>query len=186
MNELAHIRTALPAPPVVQAAVNPFIEVSRVLRLSDPPSAHPPRVCACRGEFPDPVRRRRRELDHRGAAAARRRLDRAADVDACGADREAAAGGHLPPVRLGRHRPDRAAQTRRVSARPESYHVAGQDAGARRERSAAAARQHRWSTPIELRDRVLIVLMMFSFAGGAALAMRVDDVHVKQRRLSVR
>jgi site-specific recombinase XerC len=43
------------------------------------------------------------------------------------------------------------------------------------------------STPIGLRDRALIALMVFSFARvGAALAMRVEDVYVQQRRLWVR
>ncbi len=43
------------------------------------------------------------------------------------------------------------------------------------------------TTPVGLRDRALIALMMFSFARvGAALAMRVDDVYVQQRRLWVR
>ncbi|ABO59041.1 tyrosine-type recombinase/integrase [Burkholderia multivorans] len=43
------------------------------------------------------------------------------------------------------------------------------------------------STPIGLRDRALIALMVFSFARiGAALAMRLDDVYVQQRRLWVR
>ena len=43
------------------------------------------------------------------------------------------------------------------------------------------------STPIGLRDRALIGLMVFSFARvGAALAMRVEDVYVQQRRLWVR
>jgi site-specific recombinase XerC len=43
------------------------------------------------------------------------------------------------------------------------------------------------STPIGLRDRALIGLMVFSFARvGAALAMRVDDVYMQQRRLWVR
>ncbi|MBR8396639.1 tyrosine-type recombinase/integrase [Burkholderia cenocepacia] len=43
------------------------------------------------------------------------------------------------------------------------------------------------STPIGLRDRALIALMVFSFARiGAALAMRVDDVYVQQRLLWVR
>ena len=43
------------------------------------------------------------------------------------------------------------------------------------------------STPIELRDRALIALMVFSFARvGAALAMRVEDVFVHNRRLWVR
>jgi site-specific recombinase XerD len=43
------------------------------------------------------------------------------------------------------------------------------------------------TTPIGLRDRALIALMVFSFARiGAAVAMRVDDVHVRQRRLWVR
>jgi site-specific recombinase XerC len=43
------------------------------------------------------------------------------------------------------------------------------------------------TTPIGLRDRALIALMVFSFARiDAALAMRVDDVYVQNRRLWVR
>jgi len=43
------------------------------------------------------------------------------------------------------------------------------------------------STPAGLRDRALIALMVFSFARiGAALAMRVEDVFVQNRRLWVR
>ncbi|TAM05748.1 MAG: integrase [Paraburkholderia sp.] len=43
------------------------------------------------------------------------------------------------------------------------------------------------STPIGLRDRALIALMVFSFARvGAALAIRVEDVYVQNRRLWVR
>jgi len=43
------------------------------------------------------------------------------------------------------------------------------------------------STPIGLRDRALIALMVFSFARvGAALAMRVDDVYTQNKRLWVR
>ncbi|MDN7820897.1 tyrosine-type recombinase/integrase [Burkholderia vietnamiensis] len=43
------------------------------------------------------------------------------------------------------------------------------------------------TTPAGLRDRALIALMVFSFARvGAALAMRVEDVYVAQRRLWVR
>jgi integrase len=42
-------------------------------------------------------------------------------------------------------------------------------------------------TPAGLRDRALIALMVFLFARiGAALAMRVDDVYVQNRRLWVR
>lgn len=42
-------------------------------------------------------------------------------------------------------------------------------------------------TPIGLRDRALIGLMVFSFARvGAALAMRVEDVYTQNRRLWVR
>ena len=42
------------------------------------------------------------------------------------------------------------------------------------------------TTPIGLRDRALIALMVFSFARiGAALAMRVDDVYLQNRRLWV-
>jgi site-specific recombinase XerC len=43
------------------------------------------------------------------------------------------------------------------------------------------------TTPIGLRDRALIALMVFAFARiGAALAMRVEDVYEQQRRLWVR
>jgi integrase len=43
------------------------------------------------------------------------------------------------------------------------------------------------TTPIGLRDRALIALMVFSFARvGAALAMRVEDVYTQNRRLWVR
>lgn len=43
------------------------------------------------------------------------------------------------------------------------------------------------STPIGLRDRALIALMVFSFARiGAALGMRVEDVYTQGRRLWVR
>lgn len=43
------------------------------------------------------------------------------------------------------------------------------------------------STPVGLRDRALIALMVFSFARiGAALGMKVEDVYTQQRRLWVR
>ena len=43
------------------------------------------------------------------------------------------------------------------------------------------------TTPIGLRDRALIALMVFSFARiGAAVTMRVEDVYVQNRRLWVR
>lgn len=43
------------------------------------------------------------------------------------------------------------------------------------------------STPVGLRDRALISLMVYSFARvGAALAMRVQDVYTQNRRLWVR
>ena len=43
------------------------------------------------------------------------------------------------------------------------------------------------STPVGLRDRALIGLMVYSFARvGAALGMRVEDVYVQNRRLWVR
>ena len=43
------------------------------------------------------------------------------------------------------------------------------------------------TTPIGLRDRALIALMVFSFARiGAAVAMRVEDVYVQNKRLWVR
>lgn len=43
------------------------------------------------------------------------------------------------------------------------------------------------TTPVGLRDRALIGLMVYSFARiGAAVAMRVDDVYVQNRRLWVR
>lgn len=43
------------------------------------------------------------------------------------------------------------------------------------------------STPVGLRDRALIALMVFSFARiGAALAMKIEDVYTQHRRLWVR
>ena len=43
------------------------------------------------------------------------------------------------------------------------------------------------STPVGLRDRALIALMVYSFARvGAALAVKVEDVYVQNRRLWVR
>lgn len=43
------------------------------------------------------------------------------------------------------------------------------------------------STPVGLRDRALIALMVYSFArAGAALGMRVEDVYTQNRRLWVR
>ena len=43
------------------------------------------------------------------------------------------------------------------------------------------------STPVGLRDRALIGLMVYSFARiGAALAMKVEDAYVQNRRLWVR
>lgn len=43
------------------------------------------------------------------------------------------------------------------------------------------------NTPIGLRDRALLALMVYSFARvGAALAMRVEDVYTERRRLWVR
>lgn len=43
------------------------------------------------------------------------------------------------------------------------------------------------STPVGLRDRALIALMVYSFARiGAALAMKVEDVYTQNRRLWVR
>jgi site-specific recombinase XerC len=43
------------------------------------------------------------------------------------------------------------------------------------------------TTPIGLRDRALIGLMVYSFARiGAAVAMKVEDVYVQNRRLRVR
>ncbi len=43
------------------------------------------------------------------------------------------------------------------------------------------------TTPVGLRDRALIGLMVYSFARiGAALAMKVEDVYVRNRRLWVR
>ena len=85
-------------------------------------------------------------------------------------------------------RPDRAAQSGRVGARTQSH------ARKRARRRCSMRREARQlldsidvTTPIGLRDRALIALMVFSFARvGAALAMRVEDVYVQQRRLWVR
>ena len=56
------------------------------------------------------------------------------------------------------------------------------------EEARRAARQHRRDARhAGLRDRALIALMVFSFARiGAALAMKVEDVFVQNRRLWVR
>ena len=41
------------------------------------------------------------------------------------------------------------------------------------------------TTPVGLRDRALIALMVFSFARiGAALKMRVEDAYIQNRRLA--
>ena len=43
------------------------------------------------------------------------------------------------------------------------------------------------STPVGLRDRALIALMVYSFARiGAAVSMKIEDVYVQNRRLRVR
>ena len=60
----------------------------------------------------------RRAVDRGRAAASRRRLDRAADARARGADRQAAAGRAPPPVRLAGDRPGGADEPGRLGARP--------------------------------------------------------------------
>jgi integrase len=43
------------------------------------------------------------------------------------------------------------------------------------------------ATPVGLRDRALLALMVYSFARvGAAVGMKVDDVYTQNRRLWVR
>lgn len=121
------------------------------------------------------------------AAAARGDLGRKASPDVCRADCEAAPGRPPQFVRLAGHRPDRAKQSHRLCPGPS--HSARQ--GKTPVLDAQEARQLLdsidVSTPIGLRDRALIGVMVFSFARiGAALAMRGEDVYTQHRRLWVR
>jgi site-specific recombinase XerC len=133
------------------------------------------------------VRRRRRDVGHGRAVAARRRLDRAAGADPRCADRQATPGGNrhlfdwLVTGQIVPHNP--AASVRGPSHTTKKGKTPVLDATAARQ----LLDRIDVSTPIGLRDRALIALMVFSFARvGAALAMRVDDVYVQHRRLWVR
>ena len=104
-----------------------------------------------------------------------------------GADRQAAARGDPPPVRLAGDRPGRAGESGRLGARPAAHREARQDAGARPAEARTLLDSIDTTTPAGLRDRALIALMVYSFARvGAALAMKVEDVFVQNRRLWVR
>ncbi|CAB3773980.1 tyrosine-type recombinase/integrase [Paraburkholderia humisilvae] len=139
------------------------------------------------GDFLAVVQRRRREFDHGRAAAACGSVERAADADVLGADRQAAVRRDPPPVRLVSSGPDRAAQFG-ASVRGSSHSA---KTGSTPVLDPTEARQLLDSidvtTSAGLRDCALIALMVFSFARvGAALAMRVEDVYVQQRRLWAR
>ena len=122
------------------------------------------------------------------AAAACRRLRRSADAQAHARRPPSSAWRRSASVRLAGHRPDHADQSRRApcAGRVTSCGAARRRCSTRRRRGSSSTR----STPrpiIGLRDRALIGLMVYSFARiGAALAMRVEDVYVQNRRLWVR
>ena len=96
-----------------------------------------------RGGISGLVRERRRAVDRRRAAGARRHLDRGRDARARRAERQATARRDPSPVRLARHRPGRAGQPGRVGARAPARRDVRANAGARSRRGARAARQHR-------------------------------------------
>jgi hypothetical protein len=85
----------------------------RILRRQHPQPAHVPRLQPGRGGVPGLVRRPRRAVDRARRAVARRHLDRNADAGAIPAERQAAARGASPPVRLACDRPGRAGQSTR-------------------------------------------------------------------------
>ena len=117
------------------------------------------------------------------------RLSRGSGPGPQRADSQATPGRCPSSVRLISGRPDRAIQPRCLGARAEPQRPPRKDAGA--SLAPAEARQLLDAidvgTPAGLRDRALIGLMTYSFARvGAALAMRVEDVYVQNRRLWVR
>jgi hypothetical protein len=104
--------------------------VPGVLCRQHPQPAHAAGLWPCRGGIHGLVRGQPCAVDHRRAAAACRRLDRAADARTCGADRQAAPGRIAPSVRLAGDRPGAADQPGRIGARPGACGEGGQDAGA--------------------------------------------------------
>ncbi|WP_414629431.1 hypothetical protein [Cupriavidus sp. SK-3] len=88
-------------------------------------------------------------------------LDRTADADAAGTDRQAAPGGDPPPVRLAGHRASGAGQSGRFRARHR--HSARQGKTPVLDATEALQLLDRIdvSTPAGLRDRALIVADVF-------------------------
>ena len=107
--------------------------------------------------------------------------------DAVGADREAAARRDPASVRLAGDGPGRAGESGRVGARAAHSVKRGKTPVLDPAEARALLDAIDVSTPAGLRDRALIGLMVYSFARiGAALAMKVEDVYVQNRRLWVR
>ena len=104
-----------------------------------------------------------------------------------GAERQAAARGDPPSVRLAGHRPGDRGQPGRFGARAVACCAPGKTPVLEPAEARALLDSIDVTTPVGLRDRALIALMVFSFARiGAALAMKVEDVFVQNRRLWVR
>ena len=103
------------------------------------------------------------------------------------ADREAALGGVAPFVRLARHRPDHADQSRGAVRGPRHIVRRGKTPVLDPQEARQLIDAIDTTTVIGLRDRALIGLMVYSFARiGAAIGMRVEDVYTQNRRLWVR
>jgi site-specific recombinase XerD len=133
------------------------------------------------------VRASRRDFDHGRATAACGGLDRAANADAVGTTVKQ----HLAALR---HLFDWLVTGQVVPHNPAAS-VRGPSHSVRQGKTtvlnATEARQLLdsidVSTPIGLRNRALIALMVFSFARiGAAVAMRAEDVYTQNKRLWVR
>ncbi len=188
MTQIATLRSINTPALVASAGERAGIRFLEFFAVGDPQSAHAPRVCTRRGGLSRVVRRRRRAVDHRGAAAAcgqpgsscRRRRHSAPTVK----QRLAAIRHLFDWLVTGQIVPYSPAASVRGPAHTTKK-------GKTPVLDATEARQLLDSidvtTPVGLRDRALIALMVFSFARvGAALAMRVDDVYMQQRRLWVR
>jgi integrase/recombinase XerC len=88
---------------------------------------------------------------------------------------------------LAGRRPSRADQSRVVGARPRHVVKRGKTPILSPEETRRILDTIDVTKPVGLRDRALIVLMVFSFARiGAATGMKVEDVYVQDRRLWVR
>jgi integrase len=114
-------------------------------------------------------------------------MDRASDPRALSAERQTTTRGAASSVRLAGHRPDHEGEPRRFRARPVALGARRKDAGAGPAEARTLLDSIDVSTPVGLRDRALIALMVYSFARvGAALAMKVEDLYTQNRRLWVR